>query len=135
MGENKNTTDLSGVASFFNDYQASRPPNTEPVKVQESKPAPTKEPTSPRKQTSGSKVSKTAKTRKPESTSVKARQGRPPGVKAGSGPLREKATFYVSKKLMNDYRNWSWEQRMNVGPLIEKALADYKRRYFKSESQ
>ena len=129
MGEDKNTTDLSGVAGFFNDYQASRPPNTQPVRIQKPKPTPVKAKPSPKKKTSEPKTSKTV--RQAQSAPIKARQGRPPGVKPKTGPVREKVTIYVSKDLMNEFRERSWDERKNIGVLVESALIDYKERNFK----
>ena len=59
-----------------------------------------------------------------------ARLGRPPGA---SRPRRrrEKATLRIDATLMANYRDWSWEQRCQLGELVERALLDYHRRHRK----
>jgi len=60
---------------------------------------------------------------------TKARQGRPPGRKNGTGTHKEKATVWVSSEVLENYRDWSWDMRMPLGELMEQALHDfYKRR-------
>ena len=58
-----------------------------------------------------------------------ARLGRPPRKTKGISPRKEKATLRIEAKLMADYRDWSWEQRCQLGELVERALADYRHRH------
>lgn len=117
---------LKGIEGFFSDFEGAVPPNTEPVRVekhgeQNVGPETNKEPPKHRKQVGPD--------RKERGTQrVKARQGRPPGIKSSSGKPKAKATFYVSASLIDFYRDWSWEERCNVGELVERALRDYKKR-------
>jgi uncharacterized protein (DUF4415 family) len=59
----------------------------------------------------------------------RARLGRPPGIAKGTSPRKEKATLRIEAELMSDYRDWSWDQRCQLGELVERALADYRRRH------
>ena len=118
-------TELRGIKGFFSEYGKAEPPNSRPVQVE-----PRREPgleEVPRQQAAAEKTSMQTPTRKPPKT-VKARQGRPPGTKKGARERKAKATFYVNSDLMDFYRDWSWEQRCNVGQLVELALSDYKKR-------
>lgn len=56
-----------------------------------------------------------------------ARRGRPPGRTTGSSPRKAKVTLRVDAGLMDDYREWSWAQRCQLGELVERALANYRR--------
>lgn len=56
-----------------------------------------------------------------------ARRGRPPGQKTGEGGDKEKITLRISKTLADEYRDWSWEERCQLGELVEKALIHYRR--------
>jgi len=65
-----------------------------------------------------------------------ARRGRPPGQKAGETVLREKVTLRLSGELMAEYRDWSWEERCQLGELVERALIHYqKQRQRKARSE
>ena len=59
---------------------------------------------------------------------VKARRGRPAGKRTSASP-REKVTLRISRHLVADYRDWSWDARCNFSHLVEQALADYRRRH------
>ena len=56
-----------------------------------------------------------------------ARRGRPPGRRTGSTPNKEKVTLRVDAGLIEHYREWSWSERCQLGELVERALADYRR--------
>ncbi|RIK77028.1 MAG: hypothetical protein DCC68_18240 [Planctomycetota bacterium] len=56
-----------------------------------------------------------------------ARRGRPPGRLTGSAPHKAKVTLRVDATLMDDYREWSWSERCQLGELVERALANYRR--------
>jgi len=58
---------------------------------------------------------------------IAARRGRPPGQKPGEAVDKEKVTLRLNKELMDDYRDWSWEERCQVGELVEKALLQYRK--------
>ena len=58
-----------------------------------------------------------------------ARLGRPPGKSHKNALPKEKATLRIDAELMADYREWSWEERCQLGELVERALADYRRRH------
>jgi hypothetical protein len=57
----------------------------------------------------------------------KARRGRPPGrPRAGEGPVeRKKVTLRIKSSLIDDYIDWSWSRRCQLGQLIEEALEFY----------
>ncbi len=61
----------------------------------------------------------------PESRRPGARLGRPPGPQTGQGTRKEKVTLRLDKSLMDDYRDWSWEERCQLGELVERALVAY----------
>lgn len=111
---------LSGLVSepdFRADSSRKQSPETKPRKGKP-KPARKREKTSP----SSLQKDKTPVEKQP------ARRGRPPGRKSGEVPIKEKATLWVSAALMAEYRDWSWDERCNLGELVERALADYRRR-------
>jgi hypothetical protein len=56
-----------------------------------------------------------------------ARRGRPPGTRAGEELVREKTTLRLDKRLMDEYRDWSWEERCQLGELVERALNHYRK--------
>jgi hypothetical protein len=78
-------------------------------------PRPTPEPAPRRKESRGV-------TEKP-----KARRGRPPGSqRAGEGPVeRKKVTLRIKSSLIDEYIEWSWNRRCQLGQLIEEALESY----------
>ena len=57
----------------------------------------------------------------------KARRGRPPGTgRAGEGPVeRKKVTLRIKSSLIDEYIEWSWSKRCQLGQLIEEALEFY----------
>ncbi len=58
-------------------------------------------------------------------TSRSARRGRPPGPKTGESSAKEKVSLRIDKDLMDEYRDWSWEERCQLGELVERALTRY----------
>lgn len=56
---------------------------------------------------------------------TQARRGRPPGRRAGEAADKEKVTLRLSRELMDEYRDWSWEERCQLGELVERALVQY----------
>jgi hypothetical protein len=58
------------------------------------------------------------------SRTVEARRGRPAGRSALAEP-KSKVTFWLSRPLVESYRDWSWEARCQVSHLVERALTDY----------
>ena len=77
----------------------------------------------------------TAKLRPKASARVQARRGRPPGKKAGEAAGKEKVTLRLNKELMDDYREWSWEERCQLGELVERAMQQYHQRRSRQKSQ
>lgn len=59
---------------------------------------------------------------------VEARRGRPVGKRTSALP-REKVTLRISRHLVADYRDWSWDARCNFSHLVERALAEYRHRH------
>lgn len=57
-----------------------------------------------------------------------ARLGRPPGKANDQMRPKEKTTLRIDAELMAEYRDWSWDQRCQLGELVERALADYRGR-------
>lgn len=66
---------------------------------------------------------------------TQARRGRPPGRKAGEAVDKEKVTLRLSKELMDDYRDWSWEERCQLGELVERAMIQYRKQRSRQKSQ
>jgi hypothetical protein len=62
-----------------------------------------------------------------------ARRGRPPGQKTGEGAEKEKITLRISKALADEYRDWSWEERCQLGELVERAMSQYRKNRRKVE--
>jgi uncharacterized protein (DUF4415 family) len=58
----------------------------------------------------------------------RARLGRPPGHGSGSGIRREKVTLRIDQDLIAQYRDWSWDERCQLGELVERALRAYRAR-------
>ena len=58
-----------------------------------------------------------------------ARRGRPLRKLGATAGPKEKTTLRLSAALMSDYRDWSWDQRCQLGELVERALADYRSRH------
>ena len=56
-----------------------------------------------------------------------ARRGRPPGRLAAPAIRREKVTLRIDASLIDDYRDWSWVQRCQLGELVERALFTYRK--------
>jgi hypothetical protein len=56
-----------------------------------------------------------------------ARRGRPPGRLAAPAIRREKVTLRIDARLIDDYRDWSWTQRCQLGELVERALSSYRK--------
>lgn len=61
-------------------------------------------------------------------TRNRSRLGRPPRKSSEPTAPKEKATLRIDTELMADYRDWSWDERCQLGELVEKALTDYRRR-------
>lgn len=55
-----------------------------------------------------------------------ARRGRPPGRTTGSVENKSKVTLRIDARLMDDYREWSWTARCQLGELVERALEHYR---------
>ncbi|MFO0888209.1 MAG: hypothetical protein U0790_03575 [Isosphaeraceae bacterium] len=62
-----------------------------------------------------------------EAEKPKARRGRPPGTGRGAeGPVeRKKVTLRIKSSLIDEYIDWSWSRRCQLGQLIEEALESY----------
>jgi uncharacterized protein (DUF4415 family) len=66
---------------------------------------------------------------------TQARRGRPPGRRAGEAADKEKVTLRLGKELMDEYREWSWEERCQLGELVERALNQYRKQRSRQKSQ
>jgi hypothetical protein len=66
---------------------------------------------------------------------MQARRGRPPGKKTGDAAEKEKVTLRLNKELMDDYREWSWDERCQLGELVERALSQYRKQRSHQKSQ
>ena len=66
---------------------------------------------------------------------LKARRGRPPGSgRAGQEPVeRKKVTLRIKASLIDEYVDWSWNRRVQLGQLIEEALESYGRKERRAE--
>lgn len=76
-----------------------------------------------------------AKPRSSAQPKIQARRGRPPGRKAGEAGDKEKVTLRLSKELVEEYRDWSWDERCQFGELVERALSQYRSRRTRQKSQ
>lgn len=76
-----------------------------------------------------------AKSRQSAQPKIQARRGRPPGRRAGDAPEKEKVTLRLSKELMDEYRDWSWDEHCQLGDLVERALSQYRSRRTRQKSQ
>ena len=65
---------------------------------------------------------------------IATRRGRPPGKKEAVDSEKEKVTLRLSKALVDDYRDWTWEERCQLGELIERAMQQY-RKHRRQKSQ
>jgi uncharacterized protein (DUF4415 family) len=66
---------------------------------------------------------------------IPARRGRPPGRRAGEVADKEKVTLRLSREIMDEYREWSWEERCQLGELVERALSQYRKQRARQKSQ
>jgi uncharacterized protein (DUF4415 family) len=66
---------------------------------------------------------------------IAARRGRPPGQRAGEAADKEKVTLRLNKEMMDDYREWSWEERCQLGELVERAMLQYRKHRDRQKSQ
>ena len=55
--------------------------------------------------------------------------------KPASRRIRRKVTLRLSKELIDDYREWSWEERCQLGELVEKAMVQYRKSRSRQKSQ
>ena len=55
---------------------------------------------------------------------TKARLGRPPQSSVAD-EARQKVTVRLRPKLIEGYRDWSWDARTSLSSLVEEALTDY----------
>jgi uncharacterized protein (DUF4415 family) len=90
-------------------------------------PAPIANPVEPEPQEESAVVATASKTRPTARGRIQARRGRPPGQKAGEAADKEKVTLRLSKELMDEYREWSWDERCQLGELVERALTQYRK--------
>ena len=107
------TEQLAGIQGVLGTYLTRSEDSPRPVKEQ------------PKRRTTTEAPPPTAKSRKRPS----ARLGRPPGRGGARTGSKEKATLRIDAELMSDYREWSWDQRCQLGELVERALAEYRRRH------
>jgi uncharacterized protein (DUF4415 family) len=59
---------------------------------------------------------------------IQVRRGRPPGKALLPNPPKEKVTLWLNRDLIAQYRDWSWEARRQLSPLIEEAMREYRRK-------
>jgi uncharacterized protein (DUF4415 family) len=104
---------LSGITGVLSNYVSKEPSQGNAARADPAAPTPKANP-------------------RPADQKTKARLGRPPGKRTRTSGHKEKATLRLDAELMNDYREWSWELRCQLGELIERALADYRRRHRKA---
>lgn len=115
---------VSGVLGGLIGNPAPRPiqeqPREQPVVVQEP-------PTEPKEETPRQVAAPKRKEGRGEAERPKARRGRPPGTgRAGEGPVeRKKVTLRIKSSLIDEYIEWSWSKRCQLGQLIEEALESY----------
>ena len=63
----------------------------------------------------------------PKPRKTGARRGRPPGRTSAMAIHREKVTLRSDARVIDDYRDWSWAQRCQLGELVERALSSYRK--------
>jgi hypothetical protein len=59
---------------------------------------------------------------------VQVRRGRPPGKTSENIPPKEKVTLWINRDLIAQYRDWSWEVRCQLSPLIEEAMQEFRKK-------
>jgi uncharacterized protein (DUF4415 family) len=64
-----------------------------------------------------------------------ARRGRPPGRGAGEGGEKEKVTLRINKELMDKFRDRSWDERCQVGELVEQAMQGLAKQWAKQAKE
>jgi uncharacterized protein (DUF4415 family) len=125
---------LKGVGGVLGGLLSPEPPASElllepatgPIPAVVAEPATDEQPVAPAAK---------AKLRHPAHTRIQVRRGRPPGSKTGEGADKEKVTLRLSKELMDEYRDWSWDKRCQLGELVEEALNQYLGRRTRQKSQ
>jgi hypothetical protein len=60
-------------------------------------------------------------------TGIPVWRGRPPSKPGAAAAVKQKLTVRVDSELADSYRDWSWECRLQLSPLIERALKEYLR--------
>ena len=73
-----------------------------------------------------SRVSVHDRSHRTETPKPRARLGRPPGRRAGKAAPKEKVTVRLDAQLVACYRDWSWDERCQLGELFERALRAYR---------
>jgi uncharacterized protein (DUF4415 family) len=107
-----------------------------PSSTQTVTPEPENKPAEPaRSEQTESPAVSPAKARPSAPARTQARRGRPPGKKTGEVSEKEKVTLRLSKELMDEYREWSWEERCQLGELVERALTQYRKNRSRSRTE
>ena len=60
---------------------------------------------------------------------MEARRGRPVGRRISGPSSTEKVTLRISRHLVAEYRDWSWDARCDLSHLVERALDEYRDRH------
>ncbi len=60
-----------------------------------------------------------------------ARLGRPPGKPSDAHSTKEKVTLRITSSLVAEYRDRSWEARSSFSGLVERAMVEYRLRFWK----
>lgn len=55
----------------------------------------------------------------------KTRLGRPPGPRAIDRRPKTKATLWITAAVLDEYHDWTWDERCQLGELVERALVHY----------
>ena len=108
--------------------------SSEPVAKPATAP-PTPEPVPPKAAEPTEAAATAVNTRQKPAERPVARRGRPPGKQAGDAADKEKVTLRLGKALMDEYREWSWEERCQLGELVERALIQYHKNRHRQKSQ
>lgn len=58
----------------------------------------------------------------------RTRTGRPPGRRSGETPPKRKTTLSLNSDLMDAYAERSWEEKLQLGELVGRALEFYRER-------
>ena len=128
---------LRGVGGVLGNLISPEPATAElpPAMVRTADSLPAAEPERPEQADAAEPPAEPGNNRPKPTARIAARRGRPPGQKPGVAADKEKVTLRLNKDLMDDYREWSWEERCQLGELVERAMIQHRKQRSRQKSQ